>query len=693
MSEFSFETEYAVEFLQTFDPNGWHNLVAIDPEAGSPIGRTFPPDAFHDISKFVERYNGKRNLYFTVNEPSPTAPHKKLEKGDIGAIRAVFTDIDPTDANLTEERQRLKALAFDSDADIVIDSGGGVQLFWQLASKIPAADFEWAEGCCRRLGKDFGGDNTWNVDRLMRLPYTVNLPDAKKRAKGRSMAIATVLRSQPGRWTRDALEQAFPPISGDRAGKDHSSETRETSTRILASDYASFAEYHELPIELRHRLAAALSKDPSLGQLWHGEGAGNEFRFELAAKLKAFDFEVEDYARLANVWQRSTSKPERPSARELARDWVRSPAIISAADEFGVVELDEPVSVQKRQGFYTLGLQEVIERAQADDSVPLIEHVLDQGTLAVLYGKPNCGKSFIALDMAFAIAGAVPWAGHGVSQGSVLYVAAEGGRGVNQRIRAIVQKRQIACETPFALAPCTIDLFDGVADVKAVVAAANALSAQHTVPLRLIVIDTLARSFGAGDENTVKDMTKCIRNLDAIREATQATILVIHHSGKDASKGARGSSALLGAADTEIEIADRRFKTTKQRDMPLLPADIRFDLQAVDLGFNRAGQHLSSCVVQFLTGTEFDPIPLAPAAEKLRQSLVAALATSAESEVSWAAWMEAHCTAVDPTWQLGSELPRGCSPSNLRKLRNEVIECGHVASLSDDRFALAYSET
>lgn len=147
MSEFSFETEYAVEFLQSFDPNGWHNLVAIDPEAGSPIGRTFPPDAFHDISKFVERYNGKRNLYFTVNEPSPTAPHKKLEKGDIGAIRAVFTDIDPTDANLTEERQRLKALAFDSDADIVIDSGGGVQLFWQLASKIPAADFEWAEGC------------------------------------------------------------------------------------------------------------------------------------------------------------------------------------------------------------------------------------------------------------------------------------------------------------------------------------------------------------------------------------------------------------------------------------------------------------------------------------------------------------------------------------------------------------------
>jgi hypothetical protein len=207
----------------------------------------------------------------------------------------------------------------------------------------------------------------------------------------------------------------------------------------------------------------------------------------------------------------------------------------------------------------------------------------------------------------------------------------------------------------------------------------------------MVVIDTLARSFGAGDENTVKDMTKCIRNLDAIREATQATILVIHHSGKDASKGARGSSALLGAADTEIEIADRHFRTTKQRDMPLLPADIRFDLQSVDLGLNRTGQQMSSCVVQFLTGTEFDPIPLAPAAEKFRQSLVAALSTSAEKEVSWAAWMEAHRTATDPAWQLGSDLPRGCSSSNLRKLRNEVIECGHVKSVSDDMFALAYS--
>jgi hypothetical protein len=89
--------------------------------------------------------------------------------------------------------------------------------------------------------------------------------------------------------------------------------------------------------------------------------------------------------------------------------------------------------------------------------------------------------------------------------------------------------------------------------------------------ISLIVIDTLARTFGGGDENSTRDMNTFVAAVDQIREATGACILVVHHSGKDDSKGARGSTVLFGACDTEFEvkkvgIENIILRTTKQKD-------------------------------------------------------------------------------------------------------------------------------
>ena len=104
-----FEAECAVAFLLNFDPTGWHNLVAIHPEKGTVAGRTFAPGLSGEMADWIGRYNGTHNLYFTVNEPRPDAPDNKLKKADIGAVRAIYADVDPAkDADPDAERGRLR---------------------------------------------------------------------------------------------------------------------------------------------------------------------------------------------------------------------------------------------------------------------------------------------------------------------------------------------------------------------------------------------------------------------------------------------------------------------------------------------------------------------------------------------------------------------------------------------------------
>jgi len=86
----------------------------------------------------------------------------------------------------------------------------------------------------------------------------------------------------------------------------------------------------------------------------------------------------------------------------------------------------------------------------------------------------------------------------------------------------------------------------------------------------LFVFDTLARCIAGADENSARDMGLVVANLDRIRRATSACVLAVHHTGKDMTAGARGSSALRAALDTELELTaiDERVtvKVTKQKD-------------------------------------------------------------------------------------------------------------------------------
>ena len=133
-------------------------------------------------------------------------------------------------------------------------------------------------------------------------------------------------------------------------------------------------------------------------------------------------------------------------------------------------------------------------------------------------------------------------------------------------------------------------------------------------PVTVLVIDTLARATaGQMDENNNSEMSKLIAGLDAIRERTGVHIMLVHHSGKDASKGARGASALRAACDTEIELSfdeDTRVRTaraTKQRDMET-GAEINFVLQIVELGEDEDGDQVTTCIIREATREEMEEV-------------------------------------------------------------------------------------
>jgi RecA-family ATPase len=176
----------------------------------------------------------------------------------------------------------------------------------------------------------------------------------------------------------------------------------------------------------------------------------------------------------------------------------------------------------------------------------LIEGVLPAKAFAILFGQPSSFKTFVALSMALSIASRHNWYNKTIKHGPVLYVAAEGLHGLQLRVRAYRLKHGITEEH-------ILYFGEGVnlREIDTIEKLIASLEAAECRPV-LIVFDTLARSILGADENSAQDMSKIIGAIDRLRRATEATVLVVHHTGKG-GESERGSSALRGAADVMIK--------------------------------------------------------------------------------------------------------------------------------------------
>lgn len=233
----------------------------------------------------------------------------------------------------------------------------------------------------------------------------------------------------------------------------------------------------------------------------------------------------------------------------------------------------------------------------------LVKRFLPALGIVLLYGHPGCGKSFLAFDIAFHIALGWNWHGRKVQRGLVIYVAAEGGRGVRNRIVAFRKRHCIEEPIPFAVVPVAIDMQAPDADIGKLIATIRAAAARAGAPPRLIVLDTLSKTFGAGKENT-DDMVSYIANCQRIASAFGCCVMPVHHRPKDAeSVEPRGHGSLKGGVDTVILVEDgkpRSARLTKQKDGELGEA-LHFDLNVVELGHDEDGEPVTSCVVEPIT--------------------------------------------------------------------------------------------
>lgn len=352
--------------------------------------------------------------------------------------------------------------------------------------------------------------------------------------------------------------------------------------------------------------------------------------------------------------------------------------------EFEAVEIDakEP---PKRKGLHSVRWHDA---KPVLDFPYLIDGILDLGIMAVTYGDSNVGKSYVKLDQCFHIAAGREWNGRKVKQGLVVYVAAEGGLGFLKRIEAF-KRHYKADNVPFSLVPCPIDLQSEAADTAKLVKLIREEEAYYGQKCVLVVIDTLARVMAGGDENTAVDMSKFVGHADRLRAAVGATVDIIHHTGKDASKGARGSSALRAATDTEIEVGNGTLTVTKQRDMGKMEP-LRFELEGVEVGRRADGAAVSACVVRWVTAAEFDERLSPQAAEMLAvlERLIAAKRDEiaedetipetdksdkiANARVEWKLWELAVLSVLKGA--RGKPIGR----THLYPIRQELSDCGKV---------------
>jgi hypothetical protein len=226
----------------------------------------------------------------------------------------------------------------------------------------------------------------------------------------------------------------------------------------------------------------------------------------------------------------------------------------------------------------------------------IVKGVLPRAQLALLIGASGSGKTFFALDLVGAIARGTDWRGRKVAKGRVAYICAEGAGGFRNRMEAYTAHHGVDLATfDIGVIPDAPN-FLVAEDVKAVVAALRTFG-----KLDVIVVDTYAQVMPGGDENGGVDGGKVVKHCQLLHKITGAVVILVHHVGKDLSKGARGWSGLRAAADVEITVEraqDHRAATvTKQKDGEE-GAEFGFKLNTVSIGQDDDGEDITSCVVE-----------------------------------------------------------------------------------------------
>ena len=285
----------------------------------------------------------------------------------------------------------------------------------------------------------------------------------------------------------------------------------------------------------------------------------------------------------------------------------------------------------------------------------LVQNFLGVGELSAIYGMPGTAKSALAGDLGAHVAAGLPWFGRQVSQGAVLYIAAERAALVERRMAAWRLHHGID-GIPLGIVPKSIDLRSDRIDANSVIECCDRLQKNFGHDPRLIIIDTLSRVLAGGDENAPRDMGHLVANLAHVQEGTGAHVLVIHHVPHGQLR-LRGHGSLLGSMDTTVSLEKSSSGSVtaaidKNNDGPEGQM-IAFRLEAVEL--YRDQETGDTTVAPVVISTEFVPQqasrkkkPLSAKNERARRAL-AGLANGTLAKAAPDEWGLPAAISIVPT--------------------------------------------
>jgi hypothetical protein len=359
--------------------------------------------------------------------------------------------------------------------------------------------------------------------------------------------------------------------------------------------------------DLVNRLDADVSRDEwiRVGMALHHETDGSEDGFQLWNDWSSNGYKYPSEEALRGQWD-SFERRRGSVGRQVTMATVKRMVAQGGLDADTIRERADAIVAQS--GASTGGMGNAPDwqgkfRMVASGDVSskpvdwLVKGVVPRADIFSIYGASGAGKSFVALDLAAAIARGTPWRGRRVKKGRVAIIAAEGTGGYGGRLQALANKLCIDRADldigVFFAQPNILDADDISELVAAIVAVGD---------IDLLILDTLAQVTPGANENTSEDMGRALANCRILHDATGATIGIVHHAGKDLSRGARGWSGLKGAMDAELEVnrdeesGAREIVVRKQkdgRDGDVFP----FRLETVVLGHDEDGDDITSCIV------------------------------------------------------------------------------------------------
>lgn len=576
----------SITFLKALDEGGWHNLVAMHPRTSIVVGRTFAPGTFGNMAAWVEAHEGEWNLYYSVNEPTAGAPHNKLGKHQIRAIRAIFADKDPV-GDRGEARAALSAQADEIDvgplpASFALDSGNSQQWIWKLREKLAAEECaSWAEAQGRAVAHALGGDCVQNIDRIMRLPGTTNHPSPEKLAKGRLGGPVRLTHRCDVTYSPEEISAHYRPI--------YQLERAEADAAIAAAideidlgEAMSRDNIQELPPPLLAKLQAAIVRDQRFAALLKGapevaprDTSASGWRAAMAAAVgRLGDFTVQDYADICGIWRPGEPTQGELTERALAREWVRIALVArNQADPttyFTPVEGDVDTSHFERLQTSTIltpvGL--IDPCLWAGQPIPPrrweVPNLIPHGEVTLLYGDGGVGKTLLAQQFATCAATGTPWLGMEVRKTRVVCFFCEDDAPELQRRQHDIN-RQLGVDFP-ALGDLRLSARKGADNLLAVWDRSTgimrltetwhwlrdqALAFGATV----VIVDTLADIF-AGSEIDRAQVSAFVKNcLWRLAHEIGGTVIALGHpsmSGKASGEGTSGSLAWNNACRSRL---------------------------------------------------------------------------------------------------------------------------------------------